>query len=201
MATPHFFQIQWQHRILSNGSIPVITPVSFLISMAAYLSSPSPCQGVARTVLVTRVLGSGSGSATLSLPMVNGQLYLSCVRAVNRAGIYSDALCSDGKTLDNTPPSAGQLTDGSGDQFISTVGVPCAFWTGAGDAESGIAAMSLSLMRVDGDEQEQVGPAEAVGGTLSGSGSFCRSQPSLLEQGASYYSLLKLTNGAGGCRM
>lgn len=146
---------------------------------------------------VKRVLPEGSGSATLTMPMVGGRTYNSCVRAANRAGQWSSAVCSLGKTYDPTPPSAGQLTDGNGRQFQDTIGVPCAFWAGVVDAESGISAISLSLMRVDGDAESEVGGASAVSGTLADSGILCRSSQSQLEQGGSYYSRLTVTNGAG----
>ena len=108
--------------------------------------SPGSCDLVTETELTT---SSTSVSKVLVEPVTNGGRYFVTVKAMNGAGVQT-SLTSDGVTVDETPPTSGNVIDGSDAdvRYVNGEQDICAHWFNFEDLESGIESYEIAICDV-----------------------------------------------------
>ena len=129
--------------------------------------------------------------------MDDGVRYFTCVTGYDEAGHASAAACSNGSTYDSTPPNPGSVFEMDAEPFLMSV--PCVAWSDVSDPHSSIATIALQLMQVSGGLETPIGD-EHLFLRPPENGTSCHAKDETgvgLRNGASYYSRLRATNGAG----
>ncbi|MFH1958452.1 MAG: MBL fold metallo-hydrolase [bacterium] len=139
--------------------------------------------------------GVNVSTAITGLNLENGVTYYFTVKAENSHGLLSESVSSDGAVPDVTPPyppavvNDGEIPDNDIVDFPSTTTIS-ATWDAAADSESGIAgywfAIGESSFTTEISTWEYVGSDRSV--TKTGLS---------LDNGTTYYFLVKAENGVG----
>jgi hypothetical protein len=136
-------------------------------------------------------VGLSSNATNTGLTLTPGQIYYVTVRATNAAGLFT-AVTSDGVTVDNSPPVAGLVNDGTGadiDTQLSATSIS-ANWTGFSDPESLITGHEWSIGTTPGGADIQPFTAVGLAGNASNTGLS-------LSVGTPYFVTVRATNGTG----
>ncbi|MCX5786245.1 MAG: lectin like domain-containing protein [Elusimicrobia bacterium] len=138
--------------------------------------------------------GIHTSTTAAGLTLANGQIYYFTIKAENGAGLPSGAVSSNGQKVDTTFPSApGAVIDGTGVGDITYVNSSTqlsAHWTGAADAESGIARYWYAIGTT-------AGGTDTLDWTDNGSNISVSTAGLSLTNGVTYYFTVKAENGSG----
>lgn len=166
---------------------------------ASGIGSYQYCMSTAATCTGTVVAGWTSvASTTLSasrgaLTLAHGQIYITCVRAVDVAGNLGSARCSNGQTVDVLVGAPASAQDGTGAdvEWQSSTTSISANWPSVSDSPSGVLRYETCFSTAI------TCGGIVVSGWQSAGNSLAATRPVVLVDGTKYYGCVRTVDNAG----